>query len=143
MEEENPQKPEAPTTALLLTESQAGLINAALAHYWAYVKCSADQDLQAVRPKIEELQRGIIDEVRFPTVPRIDVEAITKLSVMNKAKQSKAKEGSEEWRKANTKFNHAYIGLVYWHYIQVHLSQRDDAWHFGREDPEIVNLERQ
>src|SRR5437868_3131687 len=108
--EKTPKQQKTPTIALLLTESQAALINAALTHYWAYIKQSGDDELQAIRPEIEVFQRNLIDEVRRPTVPAVDVDAIAWLAAMNRAKQSTAtaERGSKAWQEANAMFSRAY-----------------------------------
>jgi hypothetical protein len=49
---------------LALTEEQPGILNAALAHYWRYLKHNPDQELQATTSQVEDLQRHLVEQAR-------------------------------------------------------------------------------
>jgi hypothetical protein len=131
-----------PVMVLLLTEHTAGLLNAALSHYRVHLRrhtpvWSEGDGMSRAAPDIEELQRYLVEEARNPTIPPIDVEAIQKLSDLNRAMQSvrTASHGSEAWQQASALFIVARAWLTQIRHIPVYFSKKYTGWHFGGEDP--------
>lgn len=120
-----------PSYALTFTDEQCQMLNAALTHYLVYLKQHPDPAIAELIPHVEELQRMLVQEVRHSTIPYIDVKALGMLSQMNHARALRVGPYAQE---AQTLFSMAHSWLTIMHSVSVHFSERDDAWHFGRED---------
>lgn len=120
-----------PVYALVCSEEQAEMLNAALARYLVYLKEHEDQAIRELIPHVEEIRQVIIQEVRRPTIPYIDVKALGMLSQMNHARHMNI---GPDVHMARKLFAMAHSWLTAIHSIPVHFSERDNAWHFGREE---------
>ena len=122
-----------PSYAFVFGEEQAEILNAALARYLAHLKEHEDPAIRAIIPHVEQLQRMLVQEVRQPTIPYIDVKALAYLSQMNYAKRQ-LESGGPNAQVAQDLFRIAQSWLTILNSIPVHFSERDGAWHFGRQD---------
>lgn len=120
-----------PSYAFVFGEEQAEILNAALSRYLTHLKEHEDPEIRAIIPHVEQLQRMIVDEVRTPTIPYIDVKTLGMLSQMNHAKQVSS---GPQAQAAQEMFKVAHSWLTILHSVSVHFSERDGAWHFGRQD---------
>lgn len=123
--------PQQPIYALTLSREQAEMLNAALSHYLVYLKQHPDSDIREVIPHVEVLQQALVGEVRTPTVPAIDVKTLAMLSQMNHARALRLGSHAQE---AQALFAMAHSWLTIINSVSVHFSDRDQTWHFGRED---------
>lgn len=120
-----------PSYAFVFGEEQAEILNAALSRYLTHLKEHEDPEICAIIPHVEQLQRLLVQEVRTPTIPYIDVKAIGMLSQMNHARMLRTGPHAQE---AQTLFAMAQSWLTIINSISVHFSTRDESWHFGRQD---------
>jgi hypothetical protein len=123
-----------PVYVLAFSEEQAQIMNAALARYLTHLKEHSDPEIRAIIPHAEELQQALVKEVRTPTIPYIDVKALAMLSQMNYVKRQLESGGPTNPQAMNQLFAYAHAWLTTLHSISVHFSDRDGAWHLGRED---------
>jgi hypothetical protein len=120
-----------PVYALVCSEEQAEMLHAALARYLVYLEEHEDPVIRELIPHVEEIRQVIIQEVHSPTIPYVDVKALGMLSQMNHARHMSV---GPDVQRAHKLFAMAHSWLTAIQSIPVYFNERDNAWHFGREE---------